>query len=222
MPRTQAARTDATRKKILGAAFLEVYRRGFQGASINDIVAAAGTTKGALFHHFAGKQALGYALLDEVIAPILTERWLAPLAETDDPLSVLQHSFRHWIEDDIATGNLVHGCPMNNLAQEMSSLDEGFRARLDRLYASWRDVVAAALARGQRAGTVRRDVDVTGASTLVVFSQIGIWGTGKYSQDPQLMTQAGEAFCGYLDTLRGSPFPPPAGRAGTHQRRRPR
>ena len=39
---------------------------------------------------------------------------------------------------------------MNNLAQEMSPLDDGFRARLDRAYARWQETVAAALTQGQR------------------------------------------------------------------------
>lgn len=202
MPETQADRTQATRRKLLGATFTEMFHRGYQAASLNDVAAAAGITKGALFHHFDGKQALGYALVDDVLAPILRQRWLAPLADTDDPIAVLQRSFRRHIRDDTASGNWVYGCPMNNLAQEMSPLDEGFRTRLDAMYRAWRRTVAAALRRGQRAGHVRSDVDVRSAATLIVFSQMGIWGTGKHSQSTRLMAEAGEALCAYLETLR--------------------
>ena len=202
MPDTRTARADATRQKLLEAAFTEVFHSGFQAASLNDIAAAAGTTKGALFHHFDGKQALGYALVDDVLAPILHLRWLAPLAGTDDPITTLQDSFRRHISDDTASGNWVYGCPMNNLTQEMSARDEGLRTRLDAMYATWRAAIAAALARGQATGRVRSDVDVRAAATLIVLSQMGIWGTGKHSRDRQLMTGAGEALCAYLDTLR--------------------
>lgn len=202
MAETQAARTEATRKKLLSAAFTEVFRSGFQATSLNDVTAAARITKGALFHHFSGKQALGYAMVDEVLSPLLNQRWLAPLADTDDPLTSLQQCFRRYIAEDISGGNWSYGCPMNNLAQEMSPLDEGFRTRLDAMYATWRHTVARALARGQDAGTVRPEVDVRAAATLIVFSQQGIWGTGKYSRNPQLLTDAGEALCAYLDTLR--------------------
>ena len=198
----QAERTDATRRKLLDATFAEVYRHGFQAASLNTIVGAAQCTKGALFHHFPGKQALGYALVDDVIGPILKARWLDPLSETDDPITTLQESFRSHIAEDVATGNLVQGCPMANLAQEMSPLDEGFRTRLDRLYTTWRETIAASLEAGQQAGQVRRDVDVLGVATLVVFSQVGIWALGKLSQDALLMAQAGESLCDYLETLR--------------------
>ncbi|MDF1503385.1 TetR/AcrR family transcriptional regulator [Roseisolibacter sp. H3M3-2] len=197
-----ATAPTTTRDALLHAAFAEFFRHGFQAGSLSAVVGAAGATKGALFHHFAGKQALGHAVVDEVVAPLLATRWLDPIADTDDPVPALQASFRRWIAEDAGSGHWVHGCPMNNLAQEMSPLDEGFRTRLDALYARWRAAVADALARGQRAGSVRADADVRAAATLVVLAQQGIWGTGKYSQDPTLMSQAGEALCAYLDALR--------------------
>ena len=52
---------------------------------MNHIVEAAGTTKGALFHHFAGKRELGYAVVDEMIAPLLMQRWLDPLSRFKRP-----------------------------------------------------------------------------------------------------------------------------------------
>jgi AcrR family transcriptional regulator len=202
MPKSQAARTDATRRKLLNATFTEVFRHGYQAASLNNIVAAADTTKGALFHHFDSKRALGYALVDDVLAPILNQRWLEPLTNADDPIAAIQDSFRRHILDDTASGNLVYGCPMNNLAQEMSPLDKGFRRRFDTMYDTWRRTIADALSRGQRTGVVRRDVDVRATATLVVVGQIGVWSTGKHSQNAKLMAEAGEAICAVLDTLR--------------------
>jgi TetR/AcrR family transcriptional repressor of nem operon len=193
---------DATREKILNAAFLEFYKNGFQGGSLNQIVDAAGTTKGALFHHFDGKQQLGYAVVDEIIEPLLLSRWLDPLEETTDPLSDLQASFRRFVKEDIESGNWVQGCPLNNLAQEMSPLDEGFHTRIDRLYTVWRKGVATALTKGIDAGTVRKNVAPKAVASMVVAGQMGIWGTGKSSQTKAVMTQASEALCDYLDSLR--------------------
>jgi TetR/AcrR family transcriptional regulator, transcriptional repressor for nem operon len=193
---------EAMRQKILMAAFLEFYKNGFQGGSLNDILKAAGATKGALFHHFSGKQDLGYAVVDHVIGPLLMERWLAPIANVADPLTALQQSFRKYVNEDIASGHFVQGCPLNNLAQEMSPLDKGFHTRIDALYDQWRAAIAAALARGIEKGTVRSDVSPKNVGTLVVAGQMGIWGSGKSSQDKELMTQACEAMCDYLESLR--------------------
>jgi TetR/AcrR family transcriptional repressor of nem operon len=193
---------DATRDKILHAAFAEFYKNGFQGGSLNHIVDAAGTTKGALFHHFDGKQQLGYAVVDELIEPLLLARWLDPLAASTDPLSDLQASFRRFVKEDIDSGSWMQGCPLNNLAQEMSPLDDGFRSRIDRLYTIWRKGVATALDRGVEAGTVRKNVSTKAVASMIVAGQMGIWGTGKSSQTKAVMTQARDALCDYLDFLR--------------------
>jgi TetR/AcrR family transcriptional regulator, transcriptional repressor for nem operon len=203
MPASAKTRApEATRHKILMAAFAEFYRHGFQGGSLNHIVEAAGATKGALFHHFAGKQELGYAVLDEITGPILHQRWLAPLANSHDPIAEMKRLFRQFVKEDIESGHFVQGCPLNNMAQEMSPLDEGFRRRIDRLYASWRKCYADALAQGIKSGKVRKNVKPEDAAALIVAAQMGIWGTGKSSRSRELMAQAGEAVCAYLDSLK--------------------
>jgi TetR/AcrR family transcriptional regulator, transcriptional repressor for nem operon len=193
---------EATRRRLLEAAFAEFYARGFQGGSLNHVVEVAGATKGALFHHFEGKHDLGYAVVDEVIGPLLLTRWLAPLAESSDPLSDLQRAFRRYVEEDIASGYWLQGCPLNNLAQEMSPLDEGFHTRIDRLYDAWRDRYAAALERGIQAGTVRPGSSPRTVAALIVAAQMGIWGSGKSSRSTEVMRQAADGVCVYLESLR--------------------
>src|SRR6266536_1896069 len=145
---------EATRRRLLDAAFLEFYANGFQGGSLNHIVEAAGATKGALFHHFESKQALGYAVLDELIGPLLLTRWLDPVQDSTDPLTEIERAFRRYVTEDISRGMWLQGCPLNNLAQEMSPLDAGFHERIHRLYALWRERYSAALERGIAAATV--------------------------------------------------------------------
>jgi AcrR family transcriptional regulator len=192
-----------TRQKLLLAAFAEFYRRGFQGGSLSRILDQAGVTKGALFHHFPlGKQQLGYAVVDEVIGPLLRQRWIGPVQESSDPVAALQRSFRGYVAEDIASGHFVQGCPLNNLAQEMSPLDGGFHARIDALYDTWRAEITAALEVAKQRGLVRSNVVPADVAALIVASQMGIYGTGKSSQNQALMTRAAEAACSYLDALR--------------------
>src|ERR1041385_6823388 len=98
---------EATRHKILMAAFAEFYKNGFQGGSLNHIVETAGTTKGALFHHFAGKQELGYAVVDEIIRPIAAQRWLDPMVDSTNPIADLKRAFRQHVKEDIDSGHFV-------------------------------------------------------------------------------------------------------------------
>src|SRR5512143_3765904 len=57
-------RSEETRGRIMQAAIQLFSSRGFNSASVDDICAEAGVSKGAFYHHFESKQALFLALLD--------------------------------------------------------------------------------------------------------------------------------------------------------------
>ena len=167
---------DRRRERLLEAGFREIHRQGFQPASLEAIVDAAGVTKGALYHHFASKQALGYAVVDEVLGDLLHEHWIRPIERAADPLEALIATVR----EAAARGKAVEfGCPLNNLAQEMSGVDEGFQQRIAGLYQRWEAGVTRALQRGQTQGRVRPDVDVAAAATFIVASIEGALGLAK-------------------------------------------
>src|SRR5690348_16872959 len=56
-PRTQAERTARTRAALIGAARALFAERGYAGAGREEIVERAGVTRGAMYHHFASKDA---------------------------------------------------------------------------------------------------------------------------------------------------------------------
>jgi AcrR family transcriptional regulator len=57
-------RSEETRARIMESAIKLFSNRGYNTASVDDICAEAGTSKGAFYHHFESKQALFLALLD--------------------------------------------------------------------------------------------------------------------------------------------------------------
>jgi hypothetical protein len=84
----------------------------------------------------------------------------------------------------------------------MSPLDENFRKRIEKVYATWRECLEAAFARGIKAGNVRKDVSPRNVAAFIVAAQTGIIGTAKNAQSEELMKRAGEAFFEYLESLR--------------------
>ena len=79
-PRRATSRDpERTRELLLQAAFQEMYRSGFRSTDLDAILTAAGVTKGALYCHFVNKEALVYAVVDEVIASNLHQKWVQPL-----------------------------------------------------------------------------------------------------------------------------------------------
>ena len=74
--RTRAARAQGreAREELLSAALQVFARRGFREASVDEIAAEAGYSKGALYWHFPGKEELLTVLLEERIDPPLRDR----------------------------------------------------------------------------------------------------------------------------------------------------
>ncbi|MEQ8283373.1 MAG: TetR/AcrR family transcriptional regulator [Parvibaculum sp.] len=194
-------RGDRTRQALLEAAFGEIYEHGFQAASLSEIVARAGCTKGSLYHHFSDKHALGLAAADEFIGAYIKDVWVAPLTATDDPLSAIRTIIEHHAHGEIGI-DPRRGCPFQNLTQEMAGIDAGFQELFVTLFASLRGAVAQALAKGQKTGTVRPDIDPLCVATLIAASHQGVASMIKATQDLEVGHAAATAFFDYLESLR--------------------
>jgi TetR/AcrR family transcriptional repressor of nem operon len=193
---------DATRERLLRAAFEEIHRHGFQAASLDAILARAGVTKGALYHHFADKAALGHAMLDEVVTGLLLQRWLGRLQQSEaDPLTTLQGIFRERAER-LTPQEVELGCPLNNLAQEMSPLDEQFRGRINGTFDTWTEAFARALERGQADGSVRRDLDARRVAAFLVAAIEGSIGLAKSAKSAPMLRSNLEMLAVFLESLR--------------------
>ena len=192
---------QATRRAILDAAYAKVRRQGFQGAGLNEILADTEVTKGALYHHFPNKMALGYALVDELLREYVETWWLTPLDDVEDPIAgfaaLLQDRLTGDVPEMIATG-----CPLNNLSQEMAPIDEGFRQRLEALYRLWRKGLARSLRHGQQHGSVRGDVDADETAAFLVASLEGAFGLAKNAQSMDVFQECMGGLSHYLNSLR--------------------
>jgi len=191
-----------TREKLLQSAYQQIHEHGFQTASLDEILRDTGVTKGALYHHFPNKNALGYAVVEEIIAPMLAEFWINPVVDSDDPVVAMQQVIRETGES-MSMQELKLGCPLNNLSQEMSATDEGFRLRLDQIYDQWRGALSVALQDGKAKGCVAAHVDPVTTAAFLVASLEGCIGMAKNSQDMNILLQCGQGINDFLETLKG-------------------
>ena len=190
---------ERTRERLLQAAFREVRRSGFQSAGIDTILAATNVTKGALYHHFESKEALGYAIVEEIIAKLVRDRWLRPLLRDGQPIDILIGIVRR---TPVRPEDVRAGCPLLNLAQEMSPLDEQFRKRLERIFLAWQEGVAALLRKGQSQGTVRRDLSPDEAASFLIAMVEGHASLAKNAQDAKVWEVGKRNIVGWLKSLR--------------------
>ncbi len=82
-----------TREQLLMTAFSAMHKNGFRATGINDILEKTGLTKGAFYYHFSNKAALGYAIIEEVLMPMVDLFWLKPIAGAPHPLTRMQEVF---------------------------------------------------------------------------------------------------------------------------------
>jgi TetR/AcrR family transcriptional regulator, transcriptional repressor for nem operon len=197
-----------TRAAILEAAFEEIHARGFHASSIDAILERTNLTKGALFHQFASKLELGYAVVDEVLVPMTLTRWVTPLAAFDDPLE----GILVLVERNVTAfpqAMLDLGCPLANLIQEMSNVDPQFRRRLRRCIEVWIDGVEAHIERGRASGHVRRSVKPRAVAEYVVMTLEGVFAVIKGMRDKSVVPTLVSSMRAHFASLsRASSSPP--------------
>jgi TetR/AcrR family transcriptional regulator, transcriptional repressor for nem operon len=200
---------EGTRQRLLQAAFREVYRYGFQSAGIDAILAATNVTKGALYYHFDSKEALGHAIIEEILAEITRDRWMRPLrlSQGKNPVDALIGIVQ---AIPARPGDVKRGCPLVNLTQEMSPLNEQFRKRLEIIFKSWQEGIATILREGQLAGTVRRDLAPEETASFLIAMVEGYEVLAKNAQDPKMWNMGVRNIVSWLNSLRA----PGKGRRG--------
>lgn len=194
---------DQTRQKLLAAAFEEIHRSGFRSASLEAILETTGVTKGALYHHFGSKAELGYAVVDEMIRPFVEANW-QPAVNAPNVIDAAIGLCRA-LTRERSERALECGCPFNNLINEMSPVDEGFRKRLQGLLDDWRNGTARALRQGQQRGTVRKDVEPVAAAAFIISSVEGCIGLAKAHQSREFLEASMRGLIDYLEHLRPTP-----------------
>jgi TetR/AcrR family transcriptional regulator, transcriptional repressor for nem operon len=194
---------ESTRQSLLQAGFREVYRYGFQSAGIDAILATTNVTKGALYHHFESKEALGHAIIEEVLAEITRDRWLHPLEQSkdQDPIDVLISIVQ---AIPCRPRDVKCGCPLVNLTQEMSLLDEQFRKRLRRIFQGWQEGIATTLRRGQSAGSIRRDLVPQETASFLIAMVEGYEVLAKNAQDAKVWNMGVKNIVSWLNSLRAA------------------
>jgi hypothetical protein len=88
--------------------------------------------------------------------------------------------------------NCVGGCPMGDLASELSDVHEGFRQRLAGIFLEWRGRLTEALSRGQAAGRVRRNWQPADGAQFVVAALEGAILLAKVTKDISVMEKCVE------------------------------
>jgi len=127
---------ESTRERILKAAFQLFHEQGYHATGVATILREAGVNPGSMYHAFPGKETLLEEVLEYALG-LLGPAVMEPVeAATADPIGrvfALMEQYR----DGMATAGCRMGCPMGNLALEVSDHHVAARELIHRNFAAW-------------------------------------------------------------------------------------
>lgn len=171
------------REKLLHIGMQVVHERGFGGASVRDIVQAAGVPQGSFTNHFASKEAFGLEVIDLYFANSLDA-----MRETlrNDGLPPLQR-LRAYIDNGknrLNKDSMRNGCLFGNFTAEASDCSEPIRLRLVEVFGEVQSAVAYCLRAAVKAGELAPATDCDEIAGFVVSSLQGANLLAKAQRSP--------------------------------------
>lgn len=167
-----------TRGEILQKNFEAMRLHGFQGLRTDKVIAQMGITKGAFYHYFKDKLNVGYAVVDELIAPSYINTWKNLSTQGVHVIDAISNTLR--CIAGYSNQETIHlGCPLNNLIQEMSPLDEGFNKRLSSILNEERKMIRQGIEGGIADGTILAGTDADALTLFILASLEGSYAIGK-------------------------------------------
>jgi TetR/AcrR family transcriptional repressor of nem operon len=202
------------RERLLDGAQQLVLERGFAATTVDAVLAATGTSKGAFFHHFASKNDLGRALVERYAAADIQhlEQFMAAAEATSaDPAEQLV-AFVALFEgaaDDLAREQ--PGCLYVSFVYEKQLAGSGTNSMIVDAVIAWRTRLAQKIdaAIALRPPSIR--VDVTSLADLVFTTFEGGFILARTLDDPSLLRGQLTHLRHYLELLFGVETSVPAG-----------
>ena len=141
------------REKLLNAGFWVMYGKGYLGAGIRDIAAAADAPLGSFTNHFRSKEDFAVEILDRFFAET---RELVGQALNDTSLSPRERLRRYLdiITERLESRGFAYGCIIGDFSLEAAPHSEKIRARLSEVFTEWRAPFAATIAEAQKVGEI--------------------------------------------------------------------
>ncbi|MCG8498820.1 MAG: TetR/AcrR family transcriptional regulator [Firmicutes bacterium] len=163
---------EGTKNMILEKASKLIHENGFNNTGIQEIIKNAGIPKGSFYYYFKSKEDFGLELIDFYASFILSR---LEAHYRHDPLPYIKrlHNFFDEFLAVFESNDLKGGCPLGNLAQEMSDLNEYFRSRLTGVFEKVKDTIVKYLEQARKNGEISETIETEKTADFILNSWQG-------------------------------------------------
>ena len=190
--------TQTTKVKILKTAENLLWQQGYDGASLNDVVAKAGVSKGAFFHYYPNKQ----AIMTEVLDKYAQEQLFTPLEKHLSNAHSVKTGLFNWLEESFrayAQWKFKGGCMLGNFALELSDKDEKAREHLKQIFLSWENLLVSHLRAAADEGKLL--MEPRQFARLIISMYEGIMMTIKVHKDQNRASRDFQALAELIERM---------------------
>ena len=189
-----------TKQKLLEAAQELMCAKGFVATTVDEICAAAGVTKGSLFHYFKSKEDLGKSVLERFCNVRLKLMQESPSQKKSDPLERVYGRVDfaiHMSKSPLAK----NGCLLGNFAQELSDTHPRMRSLCAQRFAEWAALLRQDMDEAKAKHLPKSRLDTGSLAEHLIAIIEGALILAKAKQDMGVVEKSLTHFRGYLTSL---------------------
>jgi len=192
---------EATRREIIEKAAPIFNKKGFEGASLSDLMEATGLEKGGIYRHFESKEQLAEEVFDYAWN-LAMERRMAGTEAIDNSVDRLKQILRNFREK--REGLVAGGCPLLNTAVEADDGNPALRNKAKRAMTGLLARLESIVEDGKKRGEIKNGVDPEEIATLIVSTLEGSLMVNRLRERDAAMRVAVQHLEEYLEGMRGS------------------
>ena len=171
------------RNKIIEAGLTVMFRKGYNGSGVRDIVAQAAVPQGSFTNHFRSKELFALEVLNYyydytkiIVQEILTDTTLSPRQRLERYLDHITTRLKH--------DNFLRGCLIGDFSLEKAHQSELLRNRLQEIFVDWRESFARCIKEAQDAGEIDSVFSSKELAAFLLASWEGAILLMKVEKDP--------------------------------------
>ncbi len=184
------SRGQQTKQRLLDSAQQLMYSRSYSDVGVQEICKDAKVQKGSFYHFFPSKSALTVEVLEQLKMQMIENILLPAFAKDLTPAKrferFIEYAYQYQVQLKEEYG-YVFGCPMGNIALEMSTQDETIRKKVELLFESIFEVFIDVLEDARAAGELENNSDINELAQAALAYGEGVLMLAKTRNDPELI-----------------------------------